>query len=91
MPSPEDIREHILALVKQYHQAKFASKAFDPDKDLVYYAGRVFWRTEQVNLVNNVPLFSLKCQFVKPDPKVFSSTRFVEFRLKFRARLRKTQ
>ncbi len=55
MPSPETIRTQILDLVRQYHQAKFAPKAFDPDKDLVHYAGRVFWRTEQVNLVNNVP------------------------------------
>lgn len=55
MPSPENIRAKILDLVRQYHQAKFAPKAFDPDKDLVHYAGRVFWRTEQVNLVNNVP------------------------------------
>ena len=40
--SPERIRTQILALVKEYHQAKFPPKSFDPGKDLVYYAGRVF-------------------------------------------------
>ena len=40
--TPEAIRTQILDLVGQYHQAKFAHKTFDPDKDLVHYAGRVF-------------------------------------------------
>ena len=52
MRTPEDIREQILDLVRQYHQAKFAPKAFDPDKDLVHYAGRVFDAEEVVNLVD---------------------------------------
>ena len=37
--APELIRTQILDLVRQYHQAKFADKSFDPDKDLVHYAG----------------------------------------------------
>jgi len=37
--TPEFIRTQILALVKEYHAAKFAPKVFDPDKDLVHYAG----------------------------------------------------
>jgi CDP-4-dehydro-6-deoxyglucose reductase, E1 len=41
-PAPEAIRTQILDLVRQYHQAKFADKSFDSDKDLVHYAGRVF-------------------------------------------------
>jgi hypothetical protein len=52
MPTPEDIRTQILALVKEYHTAKFAPKAFDPEKDLVHYAGRVFDAEEIVNLVD---------------------------------------
>ena len=50
MTSPEAIRTQILALVKEYHTAKFASKAFNPDKDLVHYAGRVFDAEEIGNL-----------------------------------------
>ena len=42
LTTPEAIRTQILALVKEYHEAKFANKSFDPDKDLVHYAGRVF-------------------------------------------------
>jgi len=52
MSSSEDLRAQILTLVKEYHQAKFASKAFDPDKDLVHCAGRVFDAEEIVNLVD---------------------------------------
>ncbi len=52
MTTPEDIRAQILALVKEYHTAKFAHKTFDPDKDLVHYAGRVFDAEEVVNLVD---------------------------------------
>ena len=52
MRTPEDIRTQILALVKEYHTAKFPPKTFDPDKDLVHYAGRVFDAEEVVNLVD---------------------------------------
>jgi len=52
MTTPEAIRSQILDLVKEYHAAKFASKVFDPDKDLVHYAGRVFDAEEIVNLVD---------------------------------------
>ncbi len=49
---PELIRAQILDLVRQYHKAKFASKTFEPDKELVHYAGRVFDAEEVVNLVD---------------------------------------
>jgi CDP-6-deoxy-D-xylo-4-hexulose-3-dehydrase len=52
MPSPENIHVQILALVKEYHTAKFAAKTFDPNKDLVHYSGRVFDAEEIVNLVD---------------------------------------
>jgi CDP-6-deoxy-D-xylo-4-hexulose-3-dehydrase len=50
--NPEAIRTQILTLVKEYHQSKFAPKSFDPDKDMVHYAGRVFDAEEIVNLVD---------------------------------------
>lgn len=52
MKNPEDIRSEILALVKEYHQANFSPKGFDPGKDMVHYAGRVFDAKEIVNLVD---------------------------------------
>ena len=52
MPTPEAIRSQILDLVKEYHTAKFAHKSFDPDKDLVHYAGRLFDAEEIVNLID---------------------------------------
>lgn len=52
MLPPEAIRAKILALVKDYHDAKYAEKTFNTDKDLVHYAGRVFDAEEIVNLVD---------------------------------------
>lgn len=48
----ETTREQILGLVRQYYQEKFAGKRFDPSRDLVHYAGRVFDADEIVNLVD---------------------------------------
>jgi CDP-6-deoxy-D-xylo-4-hexulose-3-dehydrase len=52
MSIADNLRAQILTLVKEYHTAKFAPKTFDPDKDLVQYAGRVFDAEEIVNLVD---------------------------------------
>jgi len=52
MSKADNLRTQILALVRQYHQVKFAPKVFHPDKDLVHYAGRVFDAEEIVNLVD---------------------------------------
>ena len=52
MKNSEDLRSEILALVKEYHQVKFSPKIFDPGKDMVHYAGRVFDAEEIVNLVD---------------------------------------
>jgi len=52
MKNAEDIRSEILALVKDYHQAKFIPKVFTPGKEMVHYAGRVFDEHEIVNLVD---------------------------------------
>jgi len=53
MSPPEAVRNKILALVKEYHAAKFTPKSFDSDKDMVHYAGRVFDAEEIVNLVDS--------------------------------------
>lgn len=53
MTTPEAIRSQILALVKDYYMAKFAHKTFDPEKDMVHYAGRVFDAEEIINLMDS--------------------------------------
>ena len=49
---PGELRQQILALVRDYYQAEFAGRTFDPAKDLVHYAGRVFDDEELRNLVD---------------------------------------
>ena len=46
------LREQIDALVRQYHQEQFSNRAFNPETDLVHYAGRVFDGEELSNLVD---------------------------------------
>jgi len=46
-------REDILALVREYYEERFADRKFDPQRDLVHYAGRVFDENELVNLVDS--------------------------------------
>jgi CDP-6-deoxy-D-xylo-4-hexulose-3-dehydrase len=50
--APAELRQQILALVRDYHRAQFAGRRFDPTKDLVHYAGRVFDDEELRNLVD---------------------------------------
>ncbi|MBM3332337.1 lipopolysaccharide biosynthesis protein RfbH [candidate division WOR-3 bacterium] len=52
MPPPAELRQQILALVREYYQAQFAGRRFDPARDLVHYAGRVFDDEELRNLVD---------------------------------------
>ncbi len=52
MSNPDNLREQILGLVRQYHDAKFAQKSFDPARDRVHYAGRVFDDRELCCLVD---------------------------------------
>ena len=52
MADANELRERILSLVHDYHQAKFADRQFDSARDLVHYAGRVFDEAELVNLVD---------------------------------------
>jgi len=46
------LREQIMSLVRQYYLEKFADKNFDPARDLVHYAGRVFDAEELCCLVD---------------------------------------
>ena len=46
-------REDILDLVRDYYQERFANRSFDPQHDLVHYAGRVFDEEELVNLIDS--------------------------------------
>lgn len=50
--TPATIRQTILELVHEYHGARFGDKAFDPARDAVHYAGRVFDSDEMVALVD---------------------------------------
>ena len=51
--TPEQLREEILALVREYHQAQYgARKEFAPG-DRIAYAGRVFDEQEMLNLVDS--------------------------------------
>jgi len=52
MTNAADLREQILSLVRQYYGEKFAGKTFDPSRDTVHYAGRVFDDEELFNLVD---------------------------------------
>ncbi len=52
MSSPEKLREEILRLVARYHEEKFGGKSFDPSRDRVPYAGRVFSEEELCLLVD---------------------------------------
>ncbi len=46
------MKQQILNLVREYYQAKFADRTFDPARDMVHYAGRVFDAAELCNLVD---------------------------------------
>ncbi len=52
MSDPGSLRARILELVGEYYRAEFAGRTFDPTKDLVHYAGRVFDDEELRNLVD---------------------------------------
>jgi len=52
MPDANAVRTQILDLVHEYYEAKFANHSFEPGRDVVHYAGRVFDAEELVNLVD---------------------------------------
>jgi CDP-6-deoxy-D-xylo-4-hexulose-3-dehydrase len=49
----ELLRTEILKLVEEYYLERFAKHTFNPEKDLVHYAGRVFDKDELVNLIDS--------------------------------------
>jgi CDP-6-deoxy-D-xylo-4-hexulose-3-dehydrase len=46
------LRAEILQLVSQYYREKFADKSFDPSRDLIHFAGRVFDEEELTYLID---------------------------------------
>ena len=52
MSTGKILREQIAALVRQYYQAQFSNRTFNPATDLTHYAGRVFDAEELCNLVD---------------------------------------
>ena len=52
MPNAAALREQILSLVREYYHQKFGEKTFDPARDTVHYAGRVFDAEELTQLVD---------------------------------------
>jgi CDP-6-deoxy-D-xylo-4-hexulose-3-dehydrase len=48
----EEIRQRIFRLVHEYYQQKFGARGFDPARDTVHYAGRVFDFDEMICLVD---------------------------------------
>jgi CDP-4-dehydro-6-deoxyglucose reductase, E1 len=48
----DNSRGQILELVRKYYAEQFAARSYDPARDLVHYAGRVFDAEELVNLVD---------------------------------------
>lgn len=52
MPGPEVIRKRILELVGDYYREKFGKRSFDPTRDMVHYAGRVFDPREMTYLID---------------------------------------
>ena len=49
---PAELRAKISGLVREYYDAQFADRPFDPQTHLVHYAGRVFDAEELTNLVD---------------------------------------
>ena len=47
------LRAQIEGLVREYYDAKFADRTFQPERDLVHYAGRVFDADELCRLVDS--------------------------------------
>ena len=52
MPTASELRERIADLVRDYYREQFGGRAFNPDTDLVHYAGRVFDEDELCSLVD---------------------------------------
>ncbi len=55
MSTAKELREQIASLVRRYHQEQFSNHAFNPETDLVHYAGRVFDADELCSLVDCQP------------------------------------
>jgi len=49
----KELRKKILDMVEEYYKVRFGDKRFEPGKDYVRYAGRVFNERELINLVDS--------------------------------------
>jgi CDP-6-deoxy-D-xylo-4-hexulose-3-dehydrase len=47
-----DLRRQILGLVREYHDAEFPPRQFEPGETQIHFAGRVFDERELVNLID---------------------------------------
>lgn len=47
------LRDEILKLVEEYYLERFAGRSFEPGKDTIHYAGRVFDADELIKLVDS--------------------------------------
>src|SRR3954470_22423920 len=52
MEQSQELRAQIASLVRKYYAAQFSSRTFNPETDLVHFAGRVFDADELTNLVD---------------------------------------
>jgi len=52
VPPAGELRARIAGLVREYYEAQFAGRGFDPGRDRVHYAGRVFDADELCTLVD---------------------------------------
>ena len=52
MSRGKELREQIDVLVRRYYQEQFSNRPFNPETDLVHYAGRVFDAEELSLLVD---------------------------------------
>ena len=53
MLASKELRAQIVSLVREYYEAQFSNRTFNPQTDLVHYAGRVFDAEELANLVDS--------------------------------------
>ncbi len=53
MKRDEQLRAEILKIVEEYYRERFAPRPFDPAKDTVHYAGRIFDADELIRLVDS--------------------------------------
>jgi CDP-4-dehydro-6-deoxyglucose reductase, E1 len=73
MKRDEQLRTEIRKLVSEYYQEHFAGKAFQPGKDIIQYAGRVFDAEEMQKLVDaSLDFFLTAGRYADQFEKIFA-------------------